>query len=143
MGSSKRMGASDNFRFKAKNGDRFYIKAHARSVASPLDPVISLYQVRGNCCIRGNDDANNGPDSLITQTFNKDAEWSSGSPTIGKGKSQTTFIESRPSVWSPNFQHPFQCMETVIPNRVKCFPSLGEPGCHFLDSDQEKLHRRS
>ena len=68
-------GDVDNFRFKAKKGDRFYIKAHARSVASPLDPVISLYQVEGNTRIRGNDDANNGPDSLITQTFNKDAEY--------------------------------------------------------------------
>ena len=68
-------GDIDNFRFKAKKGDRFYIKAHARSVASPLDPVISLYQVEGGSRIRGNDDANNGPDSLITQNFNKDAEY--------------------------------------------------------------------
>ncbi len=68
-------GDIDNFRFKAKKGDRFYIKAHARSVASPLDPVISLYQVKGGSRIRGNDDANNGPDSLITQNFNKDAEY--------------------------------------------------------------------
>ena len=68
-------GDIDNFRFKAKKGDRFYIKAHARSVASPLDPVISLYQVEGVSRIRGNDDANNGPDSLITQNFNKDAEY--------------------------------------------------------------------
>ncbi len=68
-------GDIDNFRFKAKKGDRFYIKAHARSIASPLDPVISLYQVEGSKRIRGNDDANNGPDSLITQTFNKDAEY--------------------------------------------------------------------
>lgn len=68
-------GDIDNFRFKAKKGDRFYIKAHARAVASPLDPVISLYQVEGGSRIRGNDDANNGPDSLITQNFNKDAEY--------------------------------------------------------------------
>jgi len=68
-------GDIDNFRFKAKKGDRFYIKAHARSVASPLDPVISLYRVEGGSRIRGNDDANNGPDSLITQNFNKDADY--------------------------------------------------------------------
>ena len=57
-------GDIDCFRFQAKKGDRYYIKAHARSVASPLDPVLNLYYGDGKS-IRGNDDANNGPDSLI------------------------------------------------------------------------------
>ena len=30
-------GDIDCFRFHAKKGDKYYIKAHARSVASPLD----------------------------------------------------------------------------------------------------------
>ncbi len=67
-------GDIDCFRFQAKKGDRYYIKAHARSVASPLDPVLNLYYGNGKS-IRGNDDANNGPDSLITQTFPKDGEY--------------------------------------------------------------------
>ena len=67
-------GDIDCFRFQAKKGDRYYIKAHARSVASPLDPVLNLYYGDGRS-IRGNDDANNGPDSLITQTFPSDGEY--------------------------------------------------------------------
>lgn len=67
-------GDIDCFRFHAKKGDKYYIKAHARSVASPLDPVLGLYHGDGKS-IRGNDDANNGPDSLITQTFPKTGEY--------------------------------------------------------------------
>ena len=67
-------GDIDCFRFQAKKGDRYYIKAHARSVASPLDPVLNLYHGDGKS-IRGNDDASNGPDSLITQTFPSDGEY--------------------------------------------------------------------
>jgi len=67
-------GDIDCFRFLAKKGDRYYIKAHARSVASPLDPVLNLYHGDGKS-IRGNDDANNGPDSLLTQTFDRDGEY--------------------------------------------------------------------
>ena len=67
-------GDIDCFRFQAKKGDRYYIKAHARSVASPLDPVLNLYYGDGKS-IRGNDDANNGPDSLLTQTFAKNGEY--------------------------------------------------------------------
>ena len=67
-------GDIDCFRFQARKGDRYYIKAHARSVASPLDPVLNLYYGDGKS-IRGNDDASNGPDSLITQTFPRDGEY--------------------------------------------------------------------
>jgi hypothetical protein len=67
-------GDIDCFRFQVKKGEKYYIKAHARSVASPLDPVLNLYNADGKS-IRGNDDANNGPDSLITQTFSKTGEY--------------------------------------------------------------------
>lgn len=67
-------GDVDYFRFRAKKNDRFYIKAHARGISSPLDPVINLYHGDGKH-IRGNDDSNGGPDSLITQTFPKDGEY--------------------------------------------------------------------
>ena len=39
----------------------------------PLDPVLNLYYGDGKS-IRGNDDASNGPDSLIAQTFPRDGE---------------------------------------------------------------------
>ena len=73
-GVIEKEGDIDCFRFQAKKGDRYYIKAHARSVASPLDPVLNLYHGDGKS-IRGNDDGGNGPDSLITQTFPKDGEY--------------------------------------------------------------------
>lgn len=73
-GVIEKEGDIDYFRFQAKKGDRYYIKGHARSVASPLDPVLNLYHGDGKS-IRGNDDGGNGPDSLITQTFPKDGEY--------------------------------------------------------------------
>jgi hypothetical protein len=73
-GVIEKEGDMDYFRFSAKKGDRFYIRAHARSIASPLDPVLNLYHASGKS-IRGNDDADKGPDSLITQTFPKDGEY--------------------------------------------------------------------
>ena len=63
----------DYFRFKAKKGQRYYIKAMARAVASPLDPVLNLYDAKGSSLV-GNDDSN-GPDSLLTYTFPKDGEY--------------------------------------------------------------------
>ena len=73
-GIIEKEGDIDCFRFQARKGDRYYIRAHARSVASPLDPVLNLYHGDGKS-IRGNDDGGNGPDSLITQTFPKDGEY--------------------------------------------------------------------
>ncbi len=73
-GVIEKEGDMDYFRFSAKKGDRFYIRAHARSIASPLDPVLHLYHGDGKS-IRGNDDAGQGPDSLITQTFPKDGHY--------------------------------------------------------------------
>ncbi|MBT7743312.1 MAG: peptidase, partial [Opitutae bacterium] len=68
----------DYFKFKAKKGQKFNIRAHARSVSSPLDPVLNLYQIGSDgklTSLKGNDDANNGPDSLITFTFTSDGEY--------------------------------------------------------------------
>ena len=67
-------GDFDYFKFKAKKGQRLNIKAHARSISSPLDPVLNLRDATGKS-IKGNDDANNGPDSLITHTFTADGEY--------------------------------------------------------------------
>ena len=67
-------GDQDWFKFKAKRGQRFNIRAHARSVSSPLDPVLTLRDATGRS-LRGSDDASNGPDSLITHTFAADGEY--------------------------------------------------------------------
>lgn len=67
-------GDIDYFRFHAKKGQRYYIRAMARAVASPLDPVLNLYDAEGKSLV-GNDDSSNGPDSLLTYTFPKDGEY--------------------------------------------------------------------
>jgi hypothetical protein len=67
-------GDIDYFRFHAKKGQRYYIRAMARAVASPLDPVLNLYDGEGKSLV-GNDDSSNGPDSLLTYTFPKDGEY--------------------------------------------------------------------
>ena len=64
----------DWFKFKAKKGQKFNILAHAQSISSPLDPVLNLYDAEGKS-IKGNDDANNGRDSLITITIPKDDDY--------------------------------------------------------------------
>jgi hypothetical protein len=64
----------DNFKFKAKKGQKFNIYAHAQSIGSPLDPVLNLYDDKGKS-IKGSDDANNGRDSLITITIPKDGNY--------------------------------------------------------------------
>ena len=40
-------GDEDWFRFHAKKGDNYEIRAHARSIRSPLDPVLTLYSGDG------------------------------------------------------------------------------------------------
>src|SRR6185436_5726792 len=40
-------GDEDWFRFRARKGDNYEIRAHARSIRSPLDPVLSLYGTDG------------------------------------------------------------------------------------------------
>ena len=67
-------GDIDYFRFHAKKGQRYYIRAMARAVASPLDPVLILYDGERKSLV-GNDDSSNGPDSVLTYTFPKDGEY--------------------------------------------------------------------
>ncbi|MCI0635899.1 MAG: PPC domain-containing protein, partial [Actinobacteria bacterium] len=40
-------GDEDWFRFRAKKGDNYEIRAHARSIRSPLDPVLTLFGTDG------------------------------------------------------------------------------------------------
>ena len=67
-------GDQDYFKFKAKKGQKFNVRVHARSVSSALDPVLGIRDAKGKS-LKGNDDANNGPDSLITFTFPADGEY--------------------------------------------------------------------
>ncbi|MCO5168203.1 MAG: PPC domain-containing protein [Planctomycetes bacterium] len=55
-------GDQDWFRFAAKKGERLRVRAFARALGSPLDPVLDLY-VAGGRRIGGNDDAGGRPDS--------------------------------------------------------------------------------
>ena len=56
-------GDNDNFRFTARKGEAYDIRVHARSIRSPLDPVLVI-SAAGGGAIAANDD-NGGPDSYI------------------------------------------------------------------------------
>ena len=56
-------GDNDNYRFTAKKGEAFDIRVHARSIRSPLDPVLAI-SAAGGGAIAANDDTG-GPDSFI------------------------------------------------------------------------------
>jgi len=56
-------GDADNFRFTAKKGEAYDIRVHARSIRSPLDPVLTI-STAGGGAIAANDDSG-GPDSFI------------------------------------------------------------------------------
>ncbi len=54
---------NDNYRFTAKKGEAYDIRVHARSIRSPLDPVLAI-SAAGGGVIAANDDTG-GPDSYI------------------------------------------------------------------------------
>lgn len=56
-------GDVDNFRFTAKAGETYEVRVHARSVRSPLDPVLTILNA-GKGQIAANDDSA-GPDSYL------------------------------------------------------------------------------
>ncbi|HTI49722.1 MAG TPA: PPC domain-containing protein, partial [Planctomycetaceae bacterium] len=56
-------GDNDNFRFTARKGEVYDIRVHARSIRSPLDPVLTI-SAAGGGAISANDDSG-GPDSYI------------------------------------------------------------------------------
>ena len=67
-------GDIDCFRFQAKKGDRYYIKAHARSVASPSIRFLIYTTETESQSVEMMMPAT-VPDSLITQTFPRDGEY--------------------------------------------------------------------
>lgn len=66
-------GDSDNWRFTAKKGETYDVHVHARSVRSPLDPVLSISNA-GNNVIAANDDSG-GPDSFLRFTAPADGDF--------------------------------------------------------------------
>ncbi|MFN0055271.1 MAG: PPC domain-containing protein [Planctomycetales bacterium] len=56
-------GDQDNFRFTARKGEVYDIRVHARSIRSPLDPVLTIFAAGGGA-VAGNDDSG-GPDSYV------------------------------------------------------------------------------
>jgi hypothetical protein len=56
-------GDLDCFKFKAKKGEVFDIRVHARSIRSPLDPVLKIARIGG--AVVGNNDDSGGPDSYL------------------------------------------------------------------------------
>lgn len=66
-------GDNDNFRFTAKKGQVFDVRVHARSIRSPLDPVLYIFAAGGGA-IAGNDDSG-GPDSFIRFTAPSDGDF--------------------------------------------------------------------
>jgi hypothetical protein len=64
---------TDYFKFTAKKGQSFVLRAYARQIGSPLDPVLHVGVLNG-AYILGNDDTQ-GPDSLIRFTAPQDGEF--------------------------------------------------------------------
>lgn len=66
-------GDADFFKFKATKGQQFHVRVHARSVRSPLDPVLHIFNAQGNA-IAGNDDSG-GPDSYLQWNVPEDGQY--------------------------------------------------------------------
>lgn len=66
-------GDQDNFRFTARKGEAYDIRVHARSIRSPLDPVLTIYAAGGGA-VAANDD-NGGPDAFIRFGVPNDGEY--------------------------------------------------------------------
>lgn len=62
-GVIEKPGDVDHFRFTARKGEAFDIRVHARSIRSPLDPVLTIFAAGGGA-LAANDD-NGGPDAFI------------------------------------------------------------------------------
>jgi hypothetical protein len=66
-------GDVDMFKFKARKGAAYDVRVHARSLRSPLDPVLEICDATGRA-LASNDDSGT-PDSYIRWTAPADAEF--------------------------------------------------------------------
>ena len=70
-------GDTDYFTFKGQKGQRLVFTAHARSLRSPLDPVMNLYHQEGKSLksLKGSDDVGRNPDSKFDFTLPADGQY--------------------------------------------------------------------
>ncbi|MEZ6073357.1 MAG: PPC domain-containing protein [Pirellulales bacterium] len=66
-------GDVDHFKFEAKKGEVYDVHVHARSLRTPLDPVLNIQRI-GGAGVAGNDDSG-GPDSYVRFTAPEDDEY--------------------------------------------------------------------
>jgi hypothetical protein len=67
-------GDEDWWKFTAKKGQEWYIVCHARSIRSPLDPVMSVHRADGGQ-MAANDDEGNQLDSRLKWKADNDGEY--------------------------------------------------------------------
>lgn len=67
-------GDEDWFRFSAQKGQRLRVRAWARGLGAPVDPVLNLFE-KGGAQVVGNDDFQGQPDSELTAAIAKDGEY--------------------------------------------------------------------
>lgn len=114
----------DNYRFKAKRGETYDIRVHARSIRSPLDPVLTIHVAKGGG-IAGNDDSN-GPDSYVRLTVPNDGEYIIHvSDHLGKGgpnyvyRVELTRVEPRLTLSTAEFTQYIQPV-MAVPRGNRC-----------------------
>jgi hypothetical protein len=67
-------GDADLFRFTAKKGQRYLLRAHAKRINSPVDPILQVLNTKG-AVLGGNDDADNLADSKYDFTAPEDGDF--------------------------------------------------------------------
>lgn len=89
-GIVSKQGDTDYFRFKAKKGDEYDFRVYARSLRSPIDTVLTIYDGKGKPLVV-NDDSD-GPDSYLPFKFPDDGEYClSVTDQIKRGGPEFTF----------------------------------------------------
>ena len=73
-GIIEKPGDVDRFRFSAKKDAKFSFMAHAKSIRSPLDPVMQIFKAKDQAHVASNDDAI-GSDAKIDFTAPEDGEY--------------------------------------------------------------------
>jgi hypothetical protein len=66
-------GDVDHFRFTAKKGEVYEVRVYARSLRSPVDPVLTVFAA-GKGAVGSNDD-NGGPDSYLRLSVPDDGDY--------------------------------------------------------------------
>lgn len=67
-------GDMDHFKFAAKKGQVFDVRAHARQIRSPLDPVLTVLRASNGAGVGANDDSGT-PDSYLRVTIPEDDDY--------------------------------------------------------------------